>query len=96
MFLMVSDDMKWAKKHIKDKHNDLFFVGMGDTDDVFSIGVDLAIMAHGNGTIITRGTYSMWGSILSGGIYHTEYGMIVPEWIVDPDHEFFKEDFIMP
>ena len=28
-FLYVSDDMKWGRANIKDKENDLYFVGMG-------------------------------------------------------------------
>ncbi len=28
-FLYVSDDMKWGRKNIKDKENDLYFVGLG-------------------------------------------------------------------
>jgi galactoside 2-L-fucosyltransferase 1/2 len=77
-FLYVSDDMDWSRKHIKDEHGDLFFVSQGKNDDPDSIGFDLAIMAHSNHTVISRGTYSMWGSLLCGGEYYTEYGAIVP------------------
>ena len=31
-FLYVSDDMKWGRANIKDKHNDLYFVGGGTHD----------------------------------------------------------------
>ena len=30
-FLYVSDDMKWGRANIKDKENDLYFVGMGSS-----------------------------------------------------------------
>ena len=29
-FLYVSDDMAWGRKNIKDKENDLYFVGQDD------------------------------------------------------------------
>ena len=28
---LVSDDMKWGRANIKDKENDLYFVGMGSS-----------------------------------------------------------------
>lgn len=83
-FLFVSDDMPWGKKNIKDKNNDLFFVGKGESTVDLDIGTDLAIMANANHTIITRGTYSMWGAILSGGEYHTEHGLMVPDHLMNP------------
>ena len=84
-FLFISDDMEWGRKNIKDKHNDLFFVGVGETDIDMDIGTDLALMANANHTIISRGTYSMWGAVLSGGEYHTEYGLMVPDHLMNPD-----------
>lgn len=95
MFLFISDDMTWAKKNIKDKHGDLFFVGEGKTDDDIQIGKDLAIVAFSNCTIITRGTFSMFGSILSGGPYHTEYGLIIPDEVMNPDDEVYQQELIL-
>eukprot|EP00095_Tigriopus_kingsejongensis_P010494 maker-scaffold436_size171858-snap-gene-0.29 protein:Tk10494 transcript:maker-scaffold436_size171858-snap-gene-0.29-mRNA-1 annotation:"galactoside 2-alpha-l-fucosyltransferase 2" len=77
-FLLVSDDMEWSRENIEDKEGDLFFVSSGDGDDPDSIGFDLAILRFSNHTIITRGTYSMWGAMLCNGEYYTEYGTIVP------------------
>lgn len=34
-FLYISDDMKWGRKNLKDKENDLYFVGMGNTNGEF-------------------------------------------------------------
>ena len=31
-FLYISDDMKWGRKNLKDKENDLYFVGLGNTN----------------------------------------------------------------
>ena len=83
-FLFVSDDMDWGRKHLGEV-DDLFFVGSGVGDDDFHVAADLAIMAAANKTIITRGTYSMFGSILSGGEYYTEYGLMVPNHVMYPD-----------
>jgi len=37
-FLYISDDMKWGRKNLKDKENDLYFVGMGNTNEAGSDG----------------------------------------------------------
>ena len=55
---------------------DVFFVGDGDEES--GIGFDLAVLAHSNHTIMSRGTFSMWGAILCGGEQYSEYGTIVP------------------
>ncbi|XP_059085006.1 galactoside 2-alpha-L-fucosyltransferase SEC1-like isoform X4 [Tigriopus californicus] len=78
VFFFVSDDMEWGRKHIKNKHKDLYFLGKGDTNSPDAIGYDLALLASCNHTIITWGSFSMWASILSGGEYYSEYGVIVP------------------
>ncbi|TRY79224.1 hypothetical protein TCAL_07359 [Tigriopus californicus] len=77
-FLLVSDDMKWSRENIENREGDLFFVSDGNGDNPESVGFDLAILRYSNHTIITRGTYSMWGSMLCNGEYYTEYGSIVP------------------
>lgn len=94
-FLIVSDDMAWAKKNIKNKKGDVFFVGIGVPDVDLDIGTDLAIMAYANATIISRGTFGMWGAILCGGEYHTEFGLMVPEHIMDPHDEFYHQEYIL-
>ena len=55
---------------------DVFFVGDGDEDS--GIGFDLSVLAHSNHTVMSRGTFSMWGAILCGGEQYSEYGTIVP------------------
>ncbi len=77
-FLYVSDDMPWGRKNLKSDKGDLFFVSDGDSDSDESVGFDLAVLTSSNHTIISRGTFSMWGAMLSGGEYYTEYGAIVP------------------
>lgn len=95
VFLFISDDMDWGRKNIKDKHNDLFFVGEGRSDDDFYIGVDLALMAKANNTIITRGTFGMWGASLCPGECHTEYGMTFPQELMYPDDEDLHRELIL-
>ena len=43
-----------------------------------AIGYDLALMANTDHMIISRGSFSSWCAILSGGEYFTEWGLIVP------------------
>jgi hypothetical protein len=38
----------------------------------------MAVMASCDHTIISRGSFSTWCAILSGGEYYAEYGVIVP------------------
>ena len=85
-FLYVSDDMAWGKQNLGTP-KDLFFAGAGENLDEKGVEVvdpdaasyDLALLANCNHTIITRGTFTMWAALLSGGEYYTEYGAIVPD-----------------
>lgn len=78
-FLYVSDDMQWGLENlakVKKKYKDLFFVGIGQ-EETDAIGYDMAVMASCDATIISRGSFSTWCAILSGGEYYGEYGAIV-------------------
>ncbi len=77
--------MDWAREKLVDDRGDLFLVGGGDPDSDVDVGADLAVMASANATILTRGTFSMWGAVLCGGEYYTEYGMMVPDHILHPE-----------
>ncbi|XP_059089721.1 galactoside alpha-(1,2)-fucosyltransferase 1-like [Tigriopus californicus] len=92
-FIFVSDDMEWARAKIKNKLGDVFFVGTGNPDSEVDIGTDLALLASCNATILSRGTFSIWAAILSGGEYYTEFGTIVPEHKIHPDLDFYHQDF---
>ncbi len=84
-FLYVSDDMDWGRRELGGgEHDDVFFVGEGNEDDD-SIAFDLGILAFSNHTVISRGTYSMWGSILCKGEYYTEYGPFVRSVTTEED-----------
>ena len=86
-FFFVSDDMEWGRKRLKalDDRGDLFFVGNGNTEDPKSIGYDLALLGSCNHTVITWGSFSMWAALFSGGEYYTQYGVIVPKQIQEPE-----------
>ena len=59
-FLYVSDDMKWGRKNLKDKENDLYFVGKEDAS------FDFALLCQCNHTIISRGAFTYWISLWTG------------------------------
>ncbi len=80
-FLYVSNDMEWGRENVGNPNGDVFFVGDGDEDT--GIGFDLAVLALSNHTVISRGTFSMWGAMLCGGEHYTEYGVIVPTELQD-------------
>ena len=76
-FIVVSDDMDWCKEQFK-SNSDVYFVGtpnnrltMLDRNDALrrgqDIGNDLALLAHANHSILSHGTYGMWGALLAGG-----------------------------
>ena len=74
IFIVVSDDIPWARRHITG--SDVFFPDpqedstMGETKadrDMFDVGADLALLAACNHSIVTYGTFGLWGALLSGG-----------------------------
>ena len=67
VFLVVTDDMPWARRHITGRY--VFYSeaqAASATSKEFGAGVDLATLASCNHTIITYGTFGLWGSLLSG------------------------------
>lgn len=67
VFLYVSDDKEWAKKHLT-KDKDLVF-SWSTEDKKVSTGEDLSLLSLCDHTIMTRGTYSFWAAKLAGGTY---------------------------
>ena len=76
IFIVVSDDIPWARRHISG--SDVFFPEphqhhstMAKTKadrDTFDVGADLALLAACNHSIVTYGTFGLWGALLSGGV----------------------------
>jgi len=69
IFLAVSDDTDWIKENLG-KHGDVMFgsdysENLVDQDDL--VGFDLRVLASSDHTIITYGTFGLWGSLLAGG-----------------------------
>ena len=64
VFILVTDDPGWSRKHIRGK--DVFHPTEGSRAE--GVGVDLAVLAACNHTIITYGTFGLWGALLSGGL----------------------------
>ena len=70
LFIIVSDDLNWAKEHIN--RDDVAFAGHFQTAPYpysFSkdIGEDLCLLSACNHTIMSFGTYGLWGALLAGG-----------------------------
>lgn len=87
VFLIVSDDIPWCRRHIP--ANNVIF------SDSKSAGVDLAIMSLCDHAIITVGSFGWWGGWLvsetAGGevIYYDGY----PRPNSEIDAKFVKEDY---
>jgi len=59
IFLIVSDDVKWCKKHL---------LGPKDVKIASkSPEHDLALLSSSNHTIIDYGTFGVWGALMTGG-----------------------------
>lgn len=89
-FIYASDDMAWGYQNLK-SINDLHFLGAGqilDADkkqegiNLDATAFDFALLVNCNHTIITRGTFSTWIALLAGGEYYSEYGPIVPSYLL--------------
>lgn len=74
IFIVVSDDIPWARRHISG--SDVFIPEpqqhptMDETAadrETFNVGADLALLAACNHSIVTYGTFGLWGALLSGG-----------------------------
>ena len=67
IFIIISDDVAWCKKHIKKKQPNVFVVSNSKMDTLDGIGHDLAVISQCNHTIVSRGSFSYFSSIFAGG-----------------------------
>ena len=67
IFVVITDDISWCKQHVKKRAKDVFIVSQPKAELYDGIGHDLAVMSKCNHTIISRGSFSYFSSILAGG-----------------------------
>ena len=62
MFLVISQDIEWCTKNLLPL-NENVVIASNVTDAVH----DIALISMGSHTIMSVGTYSLWGALLTGG-----------------------------
>ncbi|CAB3364864.1 Hypothetical predicted protein [Cloeon dipterum] len=62
IFIVISDDPKWAETEIVDRRSDAYLPGSGD---IYDPGLDLALFAACNHTIFAYGTFALTGALLA-------------------------------
>jgi len=67
VFVIVTDDPPWAKEQIPRGFRPVF-TGFYNESAEDSAGLDLAVLTSCNYTILSRGTFGLWGNILSGSL----------------------------
>ena len=76
IFVVVTDDMEWARDNIKFPGVQIAYLGHSqvlekDVDHPLTpghdIGDDLALLASCNHTILSYGTFGQWAALLAGG-----------------------------
>ena len=79
IFLAVSDDLEWVRRELGGRRNLVLAGthGKGEQGELDSVGVDLAILAACNHTIISQGLFGTWGAFLAGGDVYSTYGVMV-------------------
>ena len=90
LFIIVSDDLTWAKEHIN--RDDVAFAGNFETApypysflESKDIGEDLCLLVACNHTIMSFGTFGLWGALLAGG------QVVLPKQIMDVKEGFELE-----
>ena len=65
VFVVVTDDPAWARRHITGP--DVTYSLAHTMPEEEAVGTDLAILAACNHTVLTYGTFGLWGALLRGG-----------------------------
>mgnify|MGYP001225285517 FL=1 len=67
IFVVITDDTSWCQKHVKKRSKDVWIASQNQAEMYDGIGHDLAVMSKCNHSIISRGSFSYFSSILAGG-----------------------------
>ena len=65
VFIIVTDDPQWAHAQIH-KSFKPYFTGFYNQTQQDSAGLDMALLSSCNHMVLSRGTFGLWGNILSG------------------------------
>ncbi|XP_040567944.1 galactoside alpha-(1,2)-fucosyltransferase 2 [Lepeophtheirus salmonis] len=84
IFIWVSDQPSWGRQKFKNKKN-LYFRGNADQAKPSE---DFCLLTSCNHTIMTRGTFTTFASILTQGEIYTEYGITVPSYLQNKKKRF--------
>jgi len=84
IFIAVSDDFQWIKDNLG-HHDDVVFGCDDEEDSVAVIGYDLCLLSSCSHSVITYGTFGMWGALLAGGDVITTTGN-TPGKYTEEDH----------
>ena len=63
IFIAVSDDLQWCKDNLEEEN--LFYTDNEDT--VAGTGQDLALLTMSDHSVLSHGTFGLWGAMLAGG-----------------------------
>lgn len=80
VFVLVGDDIEWARKNIVNRVRGvpIHIRGSSLVNSKESIGNDLALLTQCNHTVLSYGTFSMWAGILAGGYRVFPYMVLEP------------------
>ena len=78
IFIVVSDDLAWCRDNLEGEN--LRYTN--NADSVEGTGMDLAVLAACNHSVVSHGSFGFWGALLSGGdvIAHRNY-VISPQLV---------------
>ena len=65
IFVIVTDDPGWARQEIH-KSFRAYYTGFYNTSCQVSAGLDMAVLSLCNHLVLSRGTFGLWSSVLSG------------------------------
>ena len=93
-FIVASDDIKWAKKKLMSKNDDVYFSeanpsfevdedGYLSDKDIDKAVYDFVLLTSCQHAVVSRGSFTLWVATLTGGEYYTEHGVMVPNHMLE-------------